>query len=118
MAEGQIAVFEIKEYVIVLRQLEFQNFHGIDIKLRGIVRCFGDDYNLDIYFLNDDSNYPKPLFIPDEKRGFMFVPLQYMPMYVDLLRNEKPLFAHLRGDKPEWTSITTTKEPVGEGEES
>ncbi|MFN8376659.1 MAG: hypothetical protein U0694_27780 [Anaerolineae bacterium] len=30
-------------------------------------------------------------------------------------RNEKPIFAHLRGDKPEWMSVTTSKEPVGEG---
>jgi hypothetical protein len=37
---------------------------------------------------------------------------------IDLLRNERPIYAHLRGDKPDWTSITTTKEPVGEGESS
>jgi hypothetical protein len=33
-----------------------------------------------------------------------------------MLRNEKPVYAHLRGDRPEWTSVTTGKEPVGEGE--
>lgn len=117
MAEtSQVAVFEIKEYVIVLRQLEVQDFQGTQIRLRGIIRCFGAEYNLDIYFLDDDSPAPAPVYMLEEKRGYMFVPFRYFSVYSDLLRNEKPLFGHLRGDKPEWTSITTTKEPVGEGE--
>lgn len=117
MAEvSQVAVFEIKEYVIVLRQLEVQDFYGTPIQLRGIIRCFGTEHNLDVYFLDENSPTPQPMFLLDEKRGYMFVPFRYFSVYADLLRNEKPLFAHLRGDKPEWTSITTTKEPVGEGE--
>lgn len=110
------AVFEVKEYMVVLRQLEEMDFHGNRILLKGIVRCLGDEYTMDVYCCAADSDYPEPFFDTEEKKGYMFVPYEDLPVFVDILRNEKPIYAHLRGDKPEWTSITTTKEPVGEGE--
>lgn len=111
------AVFEVKEYMVVLRQLEEMTFEGHSLRLKGIVRCLGDEYTLDVYCVDEDSEFPQPAFNPEEKKGYMFVPFADLPVFVDLLRNEKPIYAHLRGDKPEWTSITTTKEPVGEGED-
>ncbi len=116
MAEA--AVFEVKEYMVVLRQLEEMDFQGTTVQLKGIVRCLGDEYTLDVYCLMDDSVYPDPVFDAEAKKGYMFVPYTDLPVFVDLLRNEKPIYAHLRGDRPEWTSITTTKEPVGEGEDA
>ncbi len=110
------AIFEIKEYMVILRQLEVMNFKGTEIKLRGIVRCHGDEFTLDVYFLDDMSSAPIPSIELENKRGYMFMPFRDIGTLVDILRNEKPIFAHLRNDRPEWTSITTTKEPVGEGE--
>jgi hypothetical protein len=110
------AIFEVKEYMVILRQLEIMNFKGTEIRLRGIVRCHGDEHTLDVYFLEADSELPAPSIEIDQKRGYMFMPFSDIGVLVDLLRNEHPIFAHLRGDRPEWTSITTTKEPVGEGE--
>lgn len=110
------ALFEVKEYMVILRQLEIMNFQGTQIRLRGIVRCHGDEYTLDLYFLDDDSPFPPPAIDLPGKKAFMFMPFRDITVFVDLLRNEKPIYAHLRADKPEWTSITTTKEPVGEGE--
>ena len=92
------------------------DFQGASIRLRGIVRCLGDEYTLDVYFLDPDSAVPAPLIDLNAKKGYMFMPFSDISVLVDLLRNEAPIFAHLRGDRPEWTSITTTKEPVGEGE--
>lgn len=109
-------VFQVNEYMVILRQLEEMDFEGANIRLKGMVRCLGDEYTLDVYCCADDSDYPAPVFHTEEKKGYMFVPFTDLPVFVDLLRNEKPIYAHLRGDKPEWTSITTTKEPVGEGE--
>lgn len=111
------ALFEVKQYMIILRQLEVMDFKGTQIRLRGIVRCHGDEYTLDVYFLDEQSNFPAPSINLAEKKGFMFMPFRDLPTLVDVLRYEKPIYAHLRGDKPEWTSITTTKEPVGEGHE-
>ena len=52
--------FEIKEYMIIWRQLEIQNFNGITAKVRAIVRCTGGDYGMDVFFLSEDSAYPDP----------------------------------------------------------
>ncbi len=109
-------VFEIKQYMIVWRQLEVMNFRGVTIKIRGLVRCTGDEYNMDVYFLAVDSPFPPPVFDEDNKRGYMFLNIQDIAAFVDMLRNEKPIYGHLRGDRPEWTSVTTSNEPVGEGE--
>lgn len=112
------ALFEVKEYMVILRQLEVMDFKGTQIRLRGIIRCHGDEHTLDVYFLDEQSNFPTPSINLDEKKGYMFMPFRDLPTLVDILRYEKPIYAHLRGDKPEWTSITTTKEPVGEGLEA
>jgi hypothetical protein len=111
------AVFEIKQYMIVWRQLELMNFRGITIRIRGLVRCTGEGHSLDVYFLASDSPFPEPVFDVAQKKGYMFLNIQDIGPFVDMLRNEKPVYAHLRGDRPEWTSVTTGKEPVGEGEE-
>lgn len=112
----QTAIFEIKEYMVILRQLEIMQFGGQEIRLRGIVRCHGGDYTLDVYFLDESSPVPAPVADIEKKKGFLFMPFRDLTTLVDILRNEHPIYAHLRADKPEWTSITTTKEPVGEGE--
>lgn len=112
-----VAVFEIKEYMVVWRQLELLNFQGTTVKVRALVRCTGDKYSLDIYFLAPDSPFPQPTFMVDQNKGAMFLPISEIMAFVDMLRHEKPIYGHLRGDKPEWTSVTTSKEPVGEGME-
>lgn len=112
------AVFEVKEYMVVLRQLEVMDFSGKKVLLKGIVRCIGTEYTLDVYGCAAESDFPAPIYKPEERKGYMFVPFEDLHVFIDLLRNEKPIYAHLRGDKPEWTSITTTKEPVGEGEDA
>lgn len=109
-------VFEIKNYMVIWRQLENREFEGIQVKIRGMVRCIGDEYSLDVMFVAADSDVPQPIFDVEKKKGFMFMPVSDILAFVDILRNERPIFGHLRGDRPEWTSITTSQEPVGEGE--
>lgn len=118
---AETVVFEVKEYMVVMRQLENIKWHtGANVRLKGIVRCIGDEHVMDIYGLAADSDVPLAEYLPteEEKKGYMFVPFEDLPVFIDLLRNEKPIYAHLRGDNPEWTSLMTTKEPVGEGEDA
>lgn len=121
--DSPVAVFELKEYMIIFRQLEVVDFQGIKAKVRSIVRCSGtglqntDAYRLDIYFLSADSPYPEPIVNLAERSGAIFMPIADMAVFVDVLRNEKPLYGHLRGDHPAWTGITTTNEPIGTGDE-
>ncbi len=109
-------IFEIREYMVILRQLELMDFGGQEIQLRGIVRCLGDEAMLDVYFLEEGSAFPQPLIDLEAHKGTLFLPFRDINVLVDLLRNEKPLYAHLRKDRLAWTSITTNREPVGEGE--
>lgn len=120
-----VAVFEIKEYMIILRQNEERMFGGVNARIRGLVRCSGigqqpkagEDYRLEVFFLAEDSAFPEPQIDLANNSGQMFMPMSDMLLLVDTLRYEKPIYGHLRGDRPNWTSITTTNEPVGEGTE-
>jgi hypothetical protein len=109
-------VFEIKEYMVIWRQLEEQDFQGQTIRVRALVRCTGGDYGMDVYFLDKESPFPDPYYNIEQKKGYMFLNIHDLSAFVDILRNERPIYGHLRGDRPEWMSITTGKEPVGEGE--
>lgn len=119
-----VAVFEVKEYMVIFRQMEVRDFNGVEARIRGLVRCSGvstndpqDEYRLDVYFLSADSPIPDPVIDLENKNGAIFLPSVDMLALVDILRNEKPIYGHLRGDRPEWTSITTANEPVGAGDE-
>lgn len=121
-ADLPVAVFEIKEYMTIFRQLEEREFGGVKARIRGIVRCTGiavngdAQYRLEVFFLTADSPIPQPQVDLVNHTGAIFLPMTDMAVFIDVLRNESPLYGHLRGDKPEWTSITTSNEPVGEGE--
>jgi hypothetical protein len=120
------AAFEIQSYMVIFRQLETRTFNGIEARIRGIVRCTGTaadpsgieaDYRLDVYFLELDSPKPDPIVDLPNRTGSIFLPISEMAFLVDVMRNEKPIYGHLRADNPQWTSITTTQEPVGTGDE-
>ncbi len=123
MAEQRVAVFEIKNYMVIWRQLEERAFAGVMARIRGLVRCNGvgaddqESYRLDVYFLSQDSDMPDPQVDIANRRGAIFMPIDDLFAFVDILRNESPIFGHLRGDFPQWTSVTTTNEPVGVGDE-
>ena len=123
MAAERVAVFEIKKYMVIWRQLEERDFAGVTARIRGLVRCTGhgtadkDDYRLDVYFLAPDSDVPAPQVDVANRRGSIFMQISDIHAFVDILRNERPIFGHLRGDYPQWTSVTTTNEPVGSGDE-
>lgn len=123
MADSPVAIFEIKNYMVIFRQLEERDFGGVTARIRGLVRCTGtgttdnEDYRLDVYFLSEDSDVPLPAVNIDENFGSIFMPIRDISAFVDILRNEKPIYGHLRGDNPQWTSVTTTNEPVGTGDE-
>ena len=123
MTDRGVAVFEIKSYMVIWRQLEEREFEGTVARIRGLVRCTGigtDDqeaYRLDVFFLAEDSAVPDPLVDTDNRRGAIFLPIRDLHAFVDILRNEKPIYGHLRGDNPQWTSVTTGNEPVGTGDE-
>ena len=86
-------------------------------KSRGYLLCSNDDgHRFVIYFAAPGTALGAPGYFPDSKFGSISVPVDEMANYVDLVRNEKPIFAYLNSDRPEWNSISTSPEPVGEEE--
>jgi len=120
--ETPIVLFEITDYMVAFRQLELRSFAGVEARIRGLIRCSGhttsgESYRLDVYFLASDSPFPMPMLDWPNKSGAIFLPMSEMSTVIDVLRYEKPIYGHLRGDRPEWTGLTTGQEPVGEGQE-
>ena len=90
---------------------------GIVIQTQGYITCYGSDgYRFIMYFLHEDSPVPPPVYITANKVGAIFLPFKDMSVYMDMVRNEKPIYAYLNSVKPEWNSIRTSNEPVGEEE--
>ena len=109
--------FEIDEYKIRLSHSLKATIKGVAIKARGIVSCYGEGLRLIVYFLSEDSPVPDAFFNVEKDTGALFLPFEQITAYVDLLRNEKPVFGYLNSEVPHYNSITTSKEPVGEEEE-
>lgn len=109
--------FEIDEYKVRLTHALKAKVGGIDIEARGIISCYGEGMRLIIYFLTEKSPVPDPFFNAEKDKGVMIRPFDEIGPFVDLLRNEKPIYGHLDSDEPHYNSVTTSKEPVGEEEE-
>lgn len=91
-------------------------FSGTRADIQGHIVCHGDHHRFIIYFVHPDSPTPQPYFHPSIKIGTIFLPFAHMTSYLDMLRNEKPIYAYLNSSKPEWNCLRTSNEPVGEEE--
>ena len=111
-----IKKFSVASYKIKLGHGLTATWSGTRIKARGIVACYGGDHRFIAYFLTDDSPVPNPVYVEQNKVGAIFLPFKEMGPFVDLLRNEQPIYAYLNSNRPEWNNISTHKEPVGEEE--
>ena len=109
--------FPITRYTIKLGDRLSASFGGTKIFARGLISCIGpDNQRVVAYFLADDSPVPSPTTTIGGKWGPVFLPKELMRQWADMLRNEKPLYGYINTDYPEWTSVSTSKEPVGEEE--
>ena len=92
---------------------------GTSIKAHSLIRIEGEGGYLLIYFLAEDSPVPNPpAFVrPDGNSGGICVPMSEMPAYMDMIRNEDPIYIVLFPDKPEYNHIATAWEKVGSGDD-
>jgi hypothetical protein len=108
--------FEIKNYQITLGDRTTSKWSGEDVRARGIVACFGDNQRILFYFMPEGESMPDPIANYGARLVVLFLPFNVMHAYVDILRNEAPIFGNLDLENPEETYISTMHEPVGEGE--
>jgi hypothetical protein len=108
--------FQIDNYQITLGPDLPSIVTNIDTKVTGIIGCYGKEYQLMINLVEESGIIPRSNFDVSRKTGAIFLPDSQLNNYVDLLRNEKPVFAYCNDEKPEWSNISTSHEPVGENE--
>jgi len=109
--------FQVDSYRVKLGDRLSATFGGTPIKARGVISCMGPDNQRIVgYFLTDDSPVPSPTTTVGGKWGPVFLAKEMLPVWLDLLRNEKPIYGYINTDHPEWTNIATSNEPVGEEE--
>ncbi len=89
-----------------------------NILIQGYVACYGaTGERLIVYGLHPSSPVPpSPVCNWAGNVGALFVPFPQLGAYVDIVRNELPVYARLDSDHPDWMGLTTSQEPVGEGE--
>jgi len=73
-------------------------------------------YQQTVYFVPDGASLPPPTYNPAAKAGSLYRPISQMGLYVDLLRNEKPVYASMDDQNPDGNALRTYPEAVGEGE--
>lgn len=112
-----LRTFPVTTYTIKLGDKMTATFGATTIKAVGVIACIGpDNQRVVAYFLAADSPVPAPTTTVGGKWGPVFLPAGLMQLWVDMLRNEKPLYGYINTEQPAWTSVSTTEEPVGEEE--
>ena len=111
-----IASFEVATYDVRLaRQLD-THVDGNLVSYHASITCRGAEYTLIVYFLTESSFVPNNAFYGDQKKGTIYLPRGQYQWYVDLLRNERPVYCLLNSYYPDQNGIYTGAEPVGEAE--
>jgi hypothetical protein len=106
--------FEIGGYTIKLGRRLTTTVAGQTVTAIGFISCVGEDFlNVNAYFVDDDSPMPEPVLSRDGNTGTLFLRRQLMPLWTDVLRNERPIFGFIDTAQPGATYITTKVEPVG-----
>jgi len=108
--------FNVDYYITNVGYKSSASWGGTKIQIQGYITCYGDKHRFIMYFLHPDSPVPSPAFHENTRVGAVFLPFKDMQTYLDVIRNEKPIYAYLNSKNPEWNSIRTSREPVGEEE--
>ena len=109
--------FDVTSYFVRIGDAMSATFNGTTIQARGILVCQGaDNQRIVVYFLSGSSPVPSATITQNGKWGVLFLPHDLMGVWIDLVRNEKPLVGVINTSSPQSTYVTTSVEPVGEGE--
>ena len=112
-----IKTFIVNTYEIGVGYKNTAIWNSVNIKIQGHLLCSSSDgYRFIVYGLHPSSLVPNPVYIEANKVGAIFIPFVELHNYIDLVRNEKPINVYLNSVTPEWNSLRTSAEPVGEEE--
>jgi hypothetical protein len=112
-----IKTFPVANYEVGMGYKNTATWGSVNIIIQGHLLCnSADGYRFIVYGLHPSSGVPEPVYIEANKVGAIFIPFVELHNYVDLVRNEKPINVYLNSDTPNWNSLRTSAEPVGEEE--
>jgi hypothetical protein len=107
--------FEVKYYRVFLGTGTINSVHIV-----GYLNCLDADvnwsYQQTVYFVPEGSSLPPAWYNPSAKSGGIYRPISQMGLYLDFLRNEKPVYASMDDQSPDGNALRTFPEAVGEGE--
>ena len=111
-------VFTVNKYILKLGHKLKSTWGETAIEAQGILACYGEHPQvLIIYGLHPSSPVPPSAVCNWSVRlGAIFVPFADLPAYVDIVRNEKPVWARITSDDPNSMDLGTDMEPIGENE--
>ncbi|MFX0203068.1 MAG: hypothetical protein ACFFCW_43750 [Candidatus Hodarchaeota archaeon] len=106
--------FDIKNYKVTL-------FRELSQGQSAIISCYGSQpikEAFTIFFYPSEVDRPEnsTLMNGDEIKGRIHIRAEQYAWYLDLLRNEGPVYAFVSDTIPNSNQITTDLEPVGEGD--
>ena len=113
-----VNVFAITTYTYTLGYGITTTYDGVAIQYQGRLSArSAEGAQLSVYGLSPGSPVPAAAYCNTaETQGAIFVPFADLHNYVDLVRNEKPVYARL--DPVLGMTISTSLEPPGEDESS
>jgi hypothetical protein len=109
--------FEIGGYTIKLGRRLPTRVADQTVTPIGFISFLGEDFmSMNVYFVDDESPMPEPVVSRDGNVATLFLRSRLMPLWIDVLRNEKPIFGFIDTAQPGASHIATKNEPVGEEE--
>jgi len=114
--------YKITLYTIHLRQTSHTSPEGESLSFGGYINIGGAHEDgslkeLDIFFLRKNSPVPlKNAYKTRTGKIWMYAPIEEMPIYIDVLRNESPTWIQTDSSDPDNTQLVTSWQVAGEGE--
>lgn len=122
--------FLVKIYEVMLADRLSMSWGSTSFSYYGMIECSGEANKFIIYFLHDDSAVPDAVykkeqrtsgspanrFTYDQETIVLFLKNRSMNDFVDLLRNENPLYVKFNPTHPGSSYLHAALEAVGDGE--
>lgn len=106
--------FEISNYSVSL--FRDGTGGGASSSFDAVVSVKGGGNTVFLHFLNSDSITSENVWFPAKKFGRIYMRRTMLPVVMDVLRNEKPVFCRMSDTVPGACAVSTSSEPIGEGE--
>ncbi len=111
-----ILTFEVKTYTVLLGCKIGVGMTNLPY-VPAVIQCKGAAGETFLVAFGPDVSSSKAFTYLGQKRGGIPVPVSELPNYIDLLRNEKPIYAQISDTQIDNLNLLKTDpEPVGEGE--